>query len=429
MFTRRRDNDILLEILNNQAGVGLWDAVLHMGDPMHPKSRWTWSAEFRRLVGFAGHHTEFPDVVQSWSDRLHPDDAGNTFAVFGAALTSLATKGAYDVTYRLRMRDDTYRWFRATGGVVHDGSGRPIRACGSLVDINDAMEASEASQRRAAVIDRLVEAFDGQASSIIGSLAKAAGDLETTANAMSAAAKRNSQRTVDVAGASGQTSANVQTVAAATEELAATIRELATQAAQSSEIAGAAAAKAKHTDTAVQALTRAAEQIGTAIGMISDIAGQTNLLALNATIEAARAGVAGRGFAVVATEVKALAAQTTKATVEIGAQIGEIRQATDITVAAISEISSAIAGLYDITQAIMQTMREQGTATGEIAQSVQQAAMGVQMVTDNLDELERDAGETGETAGVVLTSARQLTSRSEELRGIISAFLAEVEAA
>ncbi|MGP4849307.1 PAS domain-containing protein, partial [Marinobacter sp. 1Y8] len=102
MFRKRRDNDILLEILNNHAGVGLWDAVLHAGDPMHPKSRWTWSAEFRRLVGFADHRDEFPDVVQSWSDRLHPEDASNTFAVFGEALKNVVNKGAYDVAYRLQ---------------------------------------------------------------------------------------------------------------------------------------------------------------------------------------------------------------------------------------------------------------------------------------------------------------------------------------
>jgi PAS fold len=74
-----------LEVLERHCGVGLWDAILHDGDAMHARSRWTWSAEFRRLCGFTD-DAEFPNVVQSWSDRLHPDDVAGTFAAFGAAL-------------------------------------------------------------------------------------------------------------------------------------------------------------------------------------------------------------------------------------------------------------------------------------------------------------------------------------------------------
>ena len=118
-----------LEVLSGHAGVGLWDAVLHEADATHPQARWTWSAEFRRLLGFSS-DVDFPNVMQSWSDRLHPEDKDATFAAFGAALRS---GSRYDSTYRLRVRDDSYRWFRATGGVVMDGSGRPRRACGSLV--------------------------------------------------------------------------------------------------------------------------------------------------------------------------------------------------------------------------------------------------------------------------------------------------------
>ena len=135
--TEEQHNSEWLKTLSSCCGVGLWDALLHDGDPMHARTRWTWSGEFRRLLGFES-EADFPNAVQSWSPRLHPDDLGPTLRAFNA---TCATGVGFDVTYRLRVRAGTYRWFRATGGALLDSDGRARRACGSLTDIHDAVEA------------------------------------------------------------------------------------------------------------------------------------------------------------------------------------------------------------------------------------------------------------------------------------------------
>jgi len=284
-------------------------------------------------------------------------------------------------------------------------------------------------QQRQDKMTKAIAEFDGKAKTALGTVAGAAGQVQSTAETLSANAAQTSDRATAVAAASVQASANVQTVAGATEELSSSVMEISRQVAESTKIAGAAVDQANRTNAAVKGLAESAQKIGNVVKLIQDIASQTNLLALNATIEAARAGEAGKGFAVVASEVKNLAGQTAKATEEIGQQIAEIQSATNESVTAIQEIATTIVSINQIATTIAAAVEEQGAATQEIARNVQEAAKGTQEVSSNIDEVNKAAAETGEMAGGLQSAAADLTRQSEALRHEVESFFATIRAA
>ena len=150
---------------------------------------------------------------------------------------------------------------------------------------------------------------------------------------------------------------------------------------------------------------------------------------MNATIEAARAGDAGRGFAVVASEVKALAAQTAKATDDIGQQIVGIQTATQASVAAIKQIGGTIKRISEIGATIAAAVEQQNAATREISRHVQEVAGGTAKVATNISEVSRGANETGAASSQVLSSAQSLSSESSRLKLEVGKFLDTVRAA
>jgi len=286
-----------------------------------------------------------------------------------------------------------------------------------------------AREKRALTIETLTRDFDSTVSSVLGHVAAATTQMQSTASSMAAIAEETSRQSTAVAAASGQATTNVQTVASAAEELSSSIQEISRQVSQSATIAGKARHDASQTNGQVEGLADAAQKIGEVVSLIQAIAEQTNLLALNATIEAARAGDAGKGFAVVASEVKSLATQTAKATEDIAAQITGIQSATGDAVGAIKGIASTIGEINEIATTIASAVEEQEAATREISRNVQDAASGTQEVSTNIAGVTQAAGQAGSAADQVRSAAESLATQSGDLRRAIESFLAGVRAA
>jgi methyl-accepting chemotaxis protein len=297
------------------------------------------------------------------------------------------------------------------------------------MEAEHALLAKKAEGDRQAAIRNVADGFEKAVGNIIKTVSTASSDIEAAAGSLTKTAETTQALSATVAAASKRSSSNVQSAATASEEMASSVSEISRQVHLSQSIAQTAVQQAEKTNAQISELSQSASRIGEVVKMITGVAEQTNLLALNATIEAARAGEAGRGFAVVASEVKALAAQTAKATEEITAQITQMQTATEQSVSSIKDIGDTIVRVSEISSAIASAVEQQGATTQEIARNVQEAAEGSTQVTGGMIDVNRGALDTGSAAEQVHGLAVSLLAESNHLNVEVEDFLKSIRSA
>lgn len=282
-----------LELVNRASKVGLWDLTVIDGNASHPDNSYWWSNEFRHLLGYSS-IADFPNVLESWSDKLHPDDKERILRDLSDHMNNLSGKSPYPMEYRLKHKDGQYRWFRADGATIRNEQGVPLRVAGSMYDITSEKMKQQREQ------DLTVQAE--QFSQAIGQLAAVVTNITSAAQELTAV----QQKTMEITERADKSAATVQDITA----------------------------------------------------LIRKLAGQTNLLGLNAAIEAARAGKEGRGFQVVAEEIRKLAGASTDAVEKIDSNLREVQLSTSAISQQIHNMDEHIQAQAAITEEVNATVEE-----------------------------------------------------------------------
>ena len=121
---------------------GLWDWELGT-------NKIYYSPRLCELLGYSS--DELQDKLEWFETLVHPEDKKTAAQIVANHLHSRAP---YDLQYRLKHKDGSYRWFRAKGQALWDESGKPIRMAGSISDISE-LKRSEEAIRKLAETDAL----------------------------------------------------------------------------------------------------------------------------------------------------------------------------------------------------------------------------------------------------------------------------------
>ncbi|HIZ89657.1 MAG TPA: PAS domain-containing protein [Candidatus Mucispirillum faecigallinarum] len=361
------ENKLMVDSSND----GLWYMHYPKDGKINIDTPFIWSDKFRRMLGYTDKE-DFPNVLGSWSLKLHPTEHDAIFAAFGASLADKTGKTPYDVIYRLQLKNGEYKWFKATGTVKRDTSGNPLMIGGSLTDIDkdrkNQLELEKTLVRfdysqdmvsdgvwSARLYDNSKNITDSQnrfwwsmrfkellgynpdetlennIKTLFGvihredlpQVEKAIDELLHSSNPkfyfdMECRMKSGENHDYEWFRLQCKRQSDEQGNPLRIVGVLSNIESIKSQA-RMREI------EKSQTELAAKNLS----DITSIIKVIDDIANQTNLLALNAAIEAARAGDHGRGFAVVADEVRKLAEKTASSTKQINEMLQENNRLSD----------------------------------------------------------------------------------------------------
>lgn len=140
---KAEESDFRLKLAIESGELGIWDLDL-------TSNALQWNDKMYELYGIS--KDKFTNNFEAWENGLHPDDKEQTKDAFNLAISG---QQKFDTTFRVVHPDNTILHIKATGNILNDKAGNPIRIIGTNRDIttiktheNELIEAKEKAEKK-----------------------------------------------------------------------------------------------------------------------------------------------------------------------------------------------------------------------------------------------------------------------------------------
>ncbi|MBK0403030.1 PAS domain S-box protein [Adhaeribacter sp. BT258] len=129
---------------------GLWDWDLN-NNYLFLSTRW------KQMLGYGAE--EIPHTIEAWEGLIHPDDREKTLKVIEDYFEKKLP--VYEVEFRMRHKDGSYRWMLDRGMAIWDEAEKPYRMVGYQTDLTERKRLEEelrkSHQRLFSILDNVGE--------------------------------------------------------------------------------------------------------------------------------------------------------------------------------------------------------------------------------------------------------------------------------
>ena len=143
-----RESEERFRLLATTAADVVWDWNLVTGD------HW-WSEGFTKTFGYP--LAEIAPTIESWTERVHPDDWDAVIAAIIAGVDE-GVPGVL-LEYRFRRKDGSYAYVLDRGHILRDEGGTAVRMIGGITDLTERRLVEEKLREQADLLDKAQDAI------------------------------------------------------------------------------------------------------------------------------------------------------------------------------------------------------------------------------------------------------------------------------